>query len=86
MFTQDHSAQTADNQLSDRTLTYKNNHFDMDSTSICTKSLASAFQNLYKGRDEDDSTDLVVVCEEVGDDLLGFDKEIPVHSFVLATR
>ena len=64
-----------------------NNHFDMESSaSICTKSLASAFQDLYERRDEDGSTDLVVFCEEVGDDLLVFEKEIPVHSFVLETR
>ena len=59
---------------------------ELEYTSNCTKSLASAFQNLYERRDEDDSTDLVVVYEELGEDLLVFEKEIPVHSFVLATR
>ena len=84
MLTQDHKLKIINSQSA---LLLMNNHFDMESSaSICTKSLASAFQNLYKRRDEDDSTDLVVVCEEVGDDLLSFDKEIPVHSFVLGTR
>ena len=86
MLTQDRKLKIINSQ-SALLLNKLNNHFDMESTaSICTKSLASAFQDLYKRRDEDDSTDLFVVCQEVGDDLLGFDKEIPVHSFVLATR
>ena len=84
MLTQDHKLKIINSQSA---LLLMNNHFDMESSaSICTKSLALAFQNLYKRRDEDNSTDLVVVCEEVGDDLLCFDKEIPVHSFVLGTR
>ena len=58
----------------------------MESNSICTKSLVSAFQNLYKRRNEDKSTDLVVVYQEEGEDLLVPEKEIPVHSFVLAAR
>ena len=58
----------------------------MDSRTNCTKSLATAFKNLYKRRYEDDSTDLVVVYEDLGEDLLVFEKEIPVHSFVLTTR
>ena len=83
MFTLDHKRQISNTKTA---LLLIHSHFDMDSTSICTKSLVSAFKSLYKRRGEDDSTDLVVVCEEKGDDLLVWEKEIPVHSFILKTR
>ena len=63
---------------------------DLEYKSKSTTYLATAFQNLYKKREEDDSTDLVVVYEQEAGEWQGgmfvIEKEIPVHSFVLATR
>ena len=60
---------------------------DLEYKSKSSSYLALAFQNLYKKREEDDSTDLVVVYEQsVGGGMFVIEKEIPVHSFILVTR